>query len=132
MRFWATTFTDVYANTLQGEDFTLDELASLIRNTKAGGKQQLPVLKLARFGSLRSSAGSLRHDANVVAVSGVEGDYDAGSMPFQEAVARLEAAGVAFLAYTTPSHTPAKPRWRVLCPFAKNYRLQSVPAISTD
>jgi len=50
--------------------------------------------------------------------SGVEGDYDGESMPFAEAVARLEGAGISFLAHTSPSYTPATPRWRVFCPFA--------------
>jgi Virulence-associated protein E len=119
MKFWVTTFSDVYANSLHGEDFGLDELAELIGNTVAPAKEQLPILKLARFGPGRSAAGSLRHDANVVMVSGCEGDYDGESMPFQEAVTRLEAAGLAFLAHTSPSHTAAKPRWRVICPFSK-------------
>jgi len=109
MKFWMTTFADVYANSLQGEDFSLDELADLIRNTAAPAKEALPLLKLARFGVLRTAAGALRHDANVVTVSGIEGDYDGESMPFEEAVSRLEAAGLAFIAYTSPSHTPASP-----------------------
>jgi hypothetical protein len=119
MKFWMTTFADVYANSLQGEDFSLDELADLIRNTAAPAKEALPLLKLARFGVLRTAAGALRHDANVVTVSGIEGDYDGESMPFEEAVSRLEAAGLAFIAYTSPSHTPAKPRWRIVAPFSK-------------
>jgi hypothetical protein len=39
-------------------------------------------------------------------------------MPFGEMVRRLEDAGIAFLAYTSPSHTPTAPRWRVVCWFA--------------
>jgi hypothetical protein len=116
---WVTTFTDVYADSWQGEDLTLDDLAKLIRNTTASQKAALPLLKLARFGLLRTVANSLRHDANVTAVSGIEADYDGESMPFQEAVDRLEAAGFAFIAYTSPSHTPTKPRWRVLAPFSR-------------
>ena len=87
--------------------------------TTAPRKSLLPLLKLARFGTLRTTDNSLRHDANVVAVSGAEGDYDRGEMPIDEAKARLDAAGVAGLLYTTPSHTLAKPRWRALVPFSR-------------
>jgi hypothetical protein len=124
MKFWITTFRDLYAKSSQGEDMTVDELADLIRNTRAAKKSDLPLLKLARFGPLRTpttpdgGGGSLRHDANVTMVSGIEGDYDGESMPFAEMVSRLEEAGIAFLAYTSPSYTSAAPRWRVLCPFA--------------
>jgi hypothetical protein len=41
-------------------------------------------------------------------------------MAFAEAEARLETAGIAFILYTTASHTGAHPRWRVLCPFSKS------------
>jgi hypothetical protein len=103
---------------------TVDELTELIKNTRATKKSDLPLLKFARFGPLRTpttpigGGGSLRHDANVTMTSGVEGDYDGETMPFAEAVTRLEEAGIAFLAYTSPSYTSAAPRWRVVCPFA--------------
>ncbi len=35
-------------------------------------------------------------------------------MSFDEAVTQLRKAGLLFLIYTSPSHTLAKPRWRVL------------------
>ena len=44
----------------------------------------LPWLKLAPFGDMRRAKGSLRHDANVLAITGVEADYDGGNMPFAE------------------------------------------------
>lgn len=79
-------------------------------------KSTMPLLKLAVFGSEANAAGALRHNANVLAVTGVEGDHDAGSMSFEEAVAALEKFKLAAMVFTTPSHTPAKPRWRVLAP----------------
>jgi putative DNA primase/helicase len=130
--FWCTRFDDIYASELEGEYFTVNKLAELIGNTRAAKKEALPILKLARFGSQRlpptkaqiaafgpNVLGTLRHDANVLAVSGVEGDHDAGELPFDEVVIRLEEAGIAYIAYATPSHTPGQPRWRVLCPFSK-------------
>ena len=117
--FWVTFFDDIYAKSLHGEEMTLAELHDLIGNTVAPAKDRLPLLKLARFGTARSPAGSLRHDANVIAVSGCEGDYDGGEMPLDEARERLEAVGIACVCYTSPSHTLTKPRWRVLLPFSR-------------
>jgi hypothetical protein len=103
---------------MHGEDMTLAELGDLLNNTVAPSKEKLPLLKLARFGTTRSPTGSLRHDANVISVSGAEGDYDGGEMPVAEAKQRLDAAGLAYLIYTSPSHALLKPRWRVLLPFS--------------
>jgi hypothetical protein len=117
MKFWVTFFDDVYARTLRGESMTLTELNELIFDTTASSKSELPLLKLARFGTARSSDGSLRHDGNIIAVSGAEGDYDRGQMPLSEATRRLDDASIKCLIYSTPSSTIAKPRWRVLAPF---------------
>ena len=122
-----TFFENVFGRDLTSEDLALDELFDRIQNTRAPSKSALPLLKLAQFGSKRTppdptnpnKGNSLRHDANVVSVSGIEVDYDGEEMPFQEAVDRLEAADIAFIAYTSPSHTAAKPRWRVLCSLSK-------------
>lgn len=37
-------------------------------------------------------------------------------MTVEEAVAKLQAAGIAAMVYTSPSHKADSPRWRVLCP----------------
>jgi hypothetical protein len=118
-QIWVTFFDDGFARSLRGEDMTLAALHELIGNTTAPSKDKLPLLKLARFGSVRSASGSLRHDANVISVSGVEGDYDGEEMAPDEALKRLETVGLACLLYTSPSHTPAKPRWRILLPFSR-------------
>jgi putative DNA primase/helicase len=118
-KFWVTFFDDVYARSLQAEELTLAELQELIDKTTAPSKEGLPLLKLARFGSLRSTNGSLRHDGNVIAVSGAELDHDSGEMPLAEAMRRFNEAGVTCLGYTSPSHTLAKPRWRIILPFSR-------------
>jgi hypothetical protein len=82
-------------------------------------KQACPLLKLATFGSTRTDKGSLRHDANVLSVTGVEGDHDAGSMTLEEAALLLELAGVQAVLYTSASHTKELPRWRVLAFFSR-------------
>lgn len=115
-----TGFEDVHATEKQEIEVNFDQLARYIREPKLHpSKDSCPLLKLATFGDLRTDKGSLRHDANVLSVYGVEGDYDAGVMPFDEAVARLDMAGVEALVYTTPSYTEEKPKWRVLAPFAE-------------
>lgn len=81
-------------------------------------KATCPWVKLARFGEVRSSGNSLRHDENVLEIFGVEGDYDEEVIHPEEAMAKLEAAGLKCAIYTSPSHTPEKPRWRVLAPLS--------------
>ena len=79
----------------------------------------MPWLKLARFGLNWTAKGCLRHDANVIGVTGCEIDYDGERIGFDEAVAALRAANIEAVLYTSPSHTRAKPRWRILCPFSR-------------
>ncbi|MGI4951927.1 MAG: DUF3987 domain-containing protein [Janthinobacterium lividum] len=116
--FAVTFFQDHTASRKQEELHTLDSLADCIRTTTAAEKGRLPWLKLARFGDQRTKKGSLRHDANMQAVSGIEADYDGERMPMSEAVERLTKAGVHSMVYTSPFHTAGAPRWRVLCPLA--------------
>lgn len=84
-------------------------------------KQDCPLLKLATFGDVPSPKGSLRHDANVTAIYGVEGDHDAETMSPEDAARRLQAAGVAAVVYTSASNAPGKPRWRALVPTSQAY-----------
>lgn len=84
-------------------------------------KQDCPLIKLATFGDLRSAKGSLRHSANILTVSGVELDYDSGVVSPRVAADLLELSGIEALIYTSPSHTPDAPRWRVLAPLSREY-----------
>ncbi len=111
-----TFFRNKSAAKLTARDMSLEELRELILGTNADVKDDLPLLKLATFGDKRSDKGSLRQDANVVSISGIEADYDEEETPFEEATKIVEAAGLSALLYTSPSHTEEKPRWRVLCP----------------
>jgi hypothetical protein len=123
VRFWGTFFDDLYARALRGEDINLEELGELIENTTAPTKAGLPSMMFARLGNVRTAppANCLRHDANVLAFSGLLAEHDSGQMPFAEMVDRMETAAIAFIAYTTPSHTLAMPRWRIGCPFSREY-----------
>jgi hypothetical protein len=117
MKFTVSLFDDIFATSIREEQFDLHELAWLISTTSAPSKETLPLLKLARFGPRRSSKGSLRWDQNLVAVTGVELDYDGERLSIDEAINIANKASIACLIYTSPSHRPEAPRWRVLCPF---------------
>jgi RecA-family ATPase len=111
-----TFFADYAAKTLSTADMTLQELWTLVLKTTASEKAQLPWLKLATFGDKLSSKNSLRHDANVEAITGIELDYDRERMSFDDAVDLIEKARLNALIYSSPSHTVKKPRWRILLP----------------
>jgi hypothetical protein len=102
-----------------------DDLADLIRRTTATSKKDLPWLKLAKFSGIPNPKArnpdfpSLRYDAAVVEIYGVEGDYDDGKLPMATAAALL--ADIECLIYSTPSSTPEVPRWRVIAPTSKPY-----------
>ena len=53
-------------------------------------KASCPWIKMAAFGDLRTAAGSLRNNANVQVVYGLEGDYDGGLLSVEEAIKTLE------------------------------------------
>jgi hypothetical protein len=111
--FGVSRFDDISGASLIYEELTLDDLHRL------AVEEQLVLIALAKFGSMLSAGGSLRHDGNLSYSTGVPGDHDAGTMPFDEARQRLDAAGIAYLLYTTKRHTAAAPRLRVWCPASK-------------
>lgn len=79
----------------------------------AATKDDLPLFKLATF------AGDYRSNDTLETVSGIEGDYDGEVIQPDAAATLLQAACIASLIYTTPSHRPDAPRWRVLCPLSR-------------
>lgn len=114
-----TRFLDRTAQTKIDGTASLRQLAERIGEHVAEIKADLPWIKLAPFGDQKTPKGSLRHNTNMLAVSGVEGDYDDGEVTPDAAAALLRAAGVAGWIYTSPSHTAALPRWRVLAPLSR-------------
>jgi hypothetical protein len=91
--FRLTFFENAYATRKTEQELTLDALATSIQAAHAPEKAPLRWLKLARFGDVRSDKGSLRHDGNVLAVTGVEGDYDGKEVAFATAREILRKAG---------------------------------------
>jgi hypothetical protein len=119
VRYLITFFGNNKALTKKERAFTLPQMAELIeRHTKRGGKKELPLWKMAKFGNKRTDKHCLRNNENVEYLTGVMVEHDAGTMPFDEAVRRVRDAKLTALLYTTPSHTPDKPRWRAAFPFA--------------
>jgi hypothetical protein len=116
-----TVFLDRRAQEKREHLLTLRELLPLIRDTTGDAKDRLPWLKLARFGDARTSKNSLRHNANVLAIVGIEGDYDNEALTIDDAVQSLRAAGLAAMVYSSPSHTEDRPRWRALCPLSRDH-----------
>ena len=116
------TFFSDYAATSKTETvLDLDDLVRKIETTTAASRAELPWLKLAKFGDIRTDKHSLRHNANLLAVTGIEADYDGEVMSFDEAHERLGAAGLRAILYTSPSYRPEAPRWRVLAPLSADY-----------
>lgn len=121
-QIFVTFFDDWGARHKIEKVMSLDELADLIRATNSNGadakaaKAVLPWLKLAEFGPLPTEHNCLRWDGNVRKITGAEGDYDIEVTSFAEAVEIAEKAGLGCLLYTSPSHHPERPRWRVLAP----------------
>ena len=116
-----TFFRDFAAATKSEEWLIMQALTELITETTAAQKADLPWLKLARFGWSRTEANCLRHNANLLTITGIEADYDGGTKSFNEARETLVSAGVAAILYTSPSHTEDLPRWRILAPLASEH-----------
>ena len=115
-----TTFPDELARTKAEQTTSLREFAERVHRPTARTKAQLPLLKLARFGEVPTTKRTLRNNANVLEIEGVEGDYDGEVIGIAEAAERLKTADLAAVLYSSPSHTPDKPRWRVLCPLSSS------------
>jgi hypothetical protein len=111
-----TKFPTAAASDRTEHRLRLRAILPALRDTRAAAKAALPWLKLASFGDQRTDRGSLRSDRNLLTIHGVEGDYDGEQITLDRARRVLEQAGLAAILYTSPSHTPQAPRWRVLCP----------------
>ena len=116
-----TFFHGFSATTKTEQLVALDELARRIEETTSTEKASLPWLKCARFGDIRTDKASLRHDANLIAVTGIEADYDGEEISFETACDVMRRSGVGSIVYTSPSHTEDTPRWRVLCALSEEH-----------
>lgn len=118
-QFTVTLFANRFALSASEQTLTARELVELILATRTGEKDKLPLLKLALFGDQRTSEGSLRSDANLKQITGIECDYDKGQMDPQEAVEVLREHGVFAIVHSSPRHKFQHPKWRILCPTSR-------------
>lgn len=71
---------------------------------------------LMRFGTFAGN--SRASGSKLLSLDVLQVDYDDGLVSVAEASERLRCAGVRSLVYTTPSHQPERPRWRIVAPLA--------------
>lgn len=121
-----STFNNLAAQSCNEVDIEWDQFAAYFADPpEYATKADCPLLKMAEFGDVRSAKGSIRHDANVLAICGVEGDHDAESLSPEDACRLLIAAGIKAIVYTSASHGRTGPRWRVLAPTSQRYAPQA-------
>ena len=114
----ATVFPDkhAYAN----REVTIDALAAKLADpAEKAAKDDCPLFSLAKFGDKRTEKNCLRSDDNVLSITGITGDCDGEQMPIEHARDALGIYGIKATLYTSPSHRPDAPRWRVVCPLSK-------------
>jgi predicted P-loop ATPase len=117
--FDVTFFDDEFAKRKRVRTTTLAGLREYILRTVMPEKAKLPWLKLARFGDKKTEKGSLRHDANVIDITGIELDYDLKQVSLAAAIDVVKRNRLRCLLYTSPSYTEAEPKWRIICPTSK-------------
>ena len=90
-------FGDRRAVTHRQKTVSLRDLSKRLPPAKS--KETMNHIKLGAFTGEPTAKGSYRHNAAHESVSGVEGDYDQGTMSPQDAVAALAKAGLAAQVY---------------------------------
>jgi P4 family phage/plasmid primase-like protien len=101
-----------------GMDTTWENVIKTLSNPPSyASKAECALFNFAVFGEARNDRGNLRHNNNVLECYGVVGDYDGEQVSVDEAVSRLRGLRIEAVVYTSPTHTPDKPRWRVVVPF---------------
>ena len=113
-----TVFPDVFAREKYPEFVSLNAFAERLRDTRAASKAELPLFSPGSYDRKRTAAKALRHDNNLVELFAVVGDYDGEKLSVDAARAALATVGVCAVVVTSPSHTPERPRWRVICPLS--------------
>lgn len=115
-----TLFPDRSAQSKQEHDLDWSEVKPWLDSLPIySDKSEMPLIKLASFGDERSAKNCLRIDRNILQITGVECDYDAGELSIQEGYQLLAAAGVRCIIKTSARYTEDSPRWHVLAPLSK-------------
>ena len=101
---------------------TVRQLAKKIAKSRGRTKADLRAVKFARFGDrpTNGEAGrALRNNENVLAVTGIESDHDAGTISLDEAESRIRGARLGALLVSTSSHRADEPHWRAFFPLSR-------------
>ena len=114
-----TTFKNLKGITKTDMQSTWPEIVSMLRNPDVhASKESCPLLVMATFGDKPTASGCTRHAGNVLTVTGIETDHDAGQMSIDEASDTLRMFGIRAVLYSSASHRPDHPRWRILLPLS--------------
>lgn len=123
--FEYTVFPDVKAQSGNQKKCTWGEFVTTIRTPKEHSKKSdCPLIVMGTFGNTLSTKGSLRHAENLLTVTGIDCDYDGEKVSIETARETLMVWGIRAVLYTTASHTPAHPRWRVILPLSRPHQPQ--------
>ena len=115
-----TLFDDLSASTRESSFLPLSEFANTrLRDDRAPIKDDLKLFSPCSYDNARTTAKSLRHDANIRELFACIADYDGEVTSFVDAVAAARQAHVAMVIVTTASHTPDRPRWRAVALLAQ-------------
>ena len=96
---------DEFAASLQHGFLTLPQIAACIRATTAK-QRAVAAAQAATVRRQGTDKNCLRHDANVLEISGIEGEHDKGTLRSPMRSRRLRKAGIRCLLYTSPSYVP--------------------------
>ena len=103
-----TFFKSVTDRRGKAQKLTADQFAAMLAQPKTySAKADLPL-----FNGVTFSGG--RTDKDAKSFVAVIGEHDAGDVTIEEAKRCIEAGQLAAHVYSTPSHTPECPRWRVV------------------
>lgn len=114
-----TEFPDISGSRAKPLSLSMRDFHDELPHRKGRTKESLPLIMGGEIGDELSSGGSLRHRGNRKNVTVVTLDYDGEAISFAEARDEIEAAGVAAVGFTTPSHTEDAPRHRWLFPLSR-------------
>jgi len=118
--FRCTYFRDRRGLVKREGDYKLRDLERAAHGTTKDSKSELPCILPATFGDHATEKGCLRNTQNLLAITGVMVDYDAGEISMDDAEGRLRAAGVGGMLATTASHRVDHPKFRGIFPTSKS------------
>ena len=113
-QFCVSFFDNQFDNDPKEGQFSRDGLRELLTKHQPRAIKEGAAWSPAIFSGTRSKANAREVCALVL-------DYDDGADPVTE-TRKLDERGVCYILYTTHSHTPEKPKFRVVIPFARPVR----------